>query len=183
MFSAKEASPHWRLAIMALFASTLTAGCTVHSEPSIQGSTGNAAGMRDVAILETATDQSLRTAFAEHLKIAFRARGVPADSKAEIMGDFAVSTMPADMSIATSNPDAPDSSTSAGLIVQSAQRQERLFDNCEAVRYRATLVLFNRSSGERVHRAAGESQGCVDDPVPLNELADLLVRDALLAPN
>ena len=168
---------------MALLASLLIAGCAVHSEPTIQSSMGNAAGMREVALLPSDADQGLRKDFAERLEIAFRARGVPANPEAEIMGDFAVSTMPADMTLATSKTQTAASGTNKGVTVQSAPRRELLLDGCEAVRFRATLVLFNRNSGERLHRAQGESYGCVDDIAPLGELADLLVRDALLAPN
>lgn len=168
---------------MALLALPLIAGCAVHSEPAIQTSMGNAAGMREVALLEGDSDQGLRTNFAQRLEIAFRVRGVPANPESEILGDFAVSAMPANMSIATSKPQAVNTGASQSVTIQSAPRRERLIDGCDAVRYRATLVLFNRSSGERVHRAQGESHGCVDDAAPLNELANLLVRDALLAPN
>lgn len=168
---------------MALLASPLIAGCAVHSDATIQSSTGNAAGMREIALLSSDADQGLRIGFAERLAIAFRARDVPANPKAEIMGDFAVSAMPADMSLATSKPQTANSGASSDVAVQSKPRIKRLLDRCEAVRYRATLVLFNRSSSERLYHAQGESEGCADDAAPLNELADLLVRDALLAPN
>ncbi|MEO9463356.1 MAG: hypothetical protein ABJ242_11565 [Marinomonas sp.] len=171
------ASPRWRTALLVLTSTPLLASCAVYSEPTIQDSIGNAAGLREVAILSSKEDAGLRIDFRKQLQLAFRARGVPSKDTADVIGDFAISTMHKDMSLASSR-----SGGENGVVIQSAPRKSKFLDRCEDVRYRATLVLFNRTSGERVHRAEGESQGCKGDPAPLDDLADTLVRDALLAP-
>jgi len=68
------------------------------------------------------------------------------------------------------------------IVTQSAARKSRLLDKCEAVRFRATLALFGRKSGERIHRAESEAFGCKSDHTPLRQLAQSLVDNAVLTP-
>jgi hypothetical protein len=173
-----------------LVAVSLLGSCAVNDPPTIQSSTGNAAGTRAVALISSDGDEGLRSVFQDHLRYAFRERGVPSQTEAPVLGDFAIAVLPAEVSIATAKTlDTASASSSVAsepsrpdLIVKSAPRKDRLLDNCDAVRYRASLVLFDRESGNRLHRAEGEAAGCATDAVPLAKLADLLVRDALLAP-
>ncbi len=163
--------------MLALASTSLLAGCSAYSEPFIQDSVGNAAGLREVVILAGEEDAGLRIGFRKQLQSAFRTRGVPSNDTADVVGDFAISTMHKDMSLAATR-----SGGENGVVVQSAKRDGKLLDGCKEVRYRATLALFSRKSGERIHRAESESSACKDDPAPLERLADALVRDALLAP-
>ena len=177
MSSAKWASPRWRTALLVLASTPIMAGCVTYSEPTIQDSVGNAAGLREIAILASKKDAGLRIAFREQLQSAFRARGVLPNDAADVVGDFAISTMNKDMSLATTR-----SATETGVAVQSEPLKGKLLDGCKELRYRATLVLFDRRTGERIHRAEGESQACEGDPGLFDRMADMLVRDALLAP-
>lgn len=194
MFSAEKASPIWSKAYLALLILPLTNGCSVYSKPVIQQSFGNVANMREVVLLKDDTDTNIRSSFHERLKTAFGARGIAAQDTVrptseeeqigqQFLGKFALSTMPADMSLASSKPQIGSKTARPEFKVRSRARGTYVFDGCEVVRYRASLVLFDTQSGKRVHRAEGESHGCVNDPAPLDDLADLLVGDALSAHN
>ncbi len=167
--------------VLAATASFL-AGCAVYSPPQIQESTGSAAGTREVAFIVSEGDSGLRVSFREHLQMAFRARGVVAQDDADVVGDFAIATMPAGISLASTKPNVIDPAGPSDIKAKSIPRDSKLLDNCDAVRFRASLVLFDRVSGERIHRAEGESEGCEGNSAPLDALAEVLVRDALLAP-
>lgn len=177
MKSANWASPSWRTALLALASTSLMTGCTTYSEPIIQDSTGNAAGLHEVAILAGEDVSGMRAAFQRQLQSAFLNRGVATSETANVVSDFAISSMNKDMALAATR-----TGDESGVEVLSAKRAGRLLDGCKEVRYRATLVLFNRETGERIHRAEGESRACNGDPAPLDLLADALVSDALLTP-
>lgn len=183
MFGAQKATPWRKTALTALCIAPSLASCTVHSEPTIQGSAGNAAGLREIAILSSDRDEGLRISFKRQLQAAFRSRGVPASSTAQVVADYAIAIMDDDMSIVPSGPDDENDISVGTPDGRLAPRIGSLLDRCDTVRYRASLVLYNRSTGERIHRAQSEGTGCAKNAAPLGELAQALVRDALLAPN
>ena len=179
MFSAKRLSLKRGRVFSTLALSSLLVGCVVHSPATIQQREGSAANVnvRTITLLESEGDQGLRTNFRNHLHRAFAEHAVSQDDAAEIIGDFAISSMPSEMALISSSADAGKAVTEA----KSSARRAYLLDNCPAKRFRASLILFQRGSGEPIYRAESEAQGCINDPVPLAELADKLVDDALLA--
>ena len=167
------------LVIVAL--ASLLAGCAVSSPAMIHESAGNASGIQTVTFILGEGETDLRKNFKQSLYSAFRERGVTAQEDAATIGDFAVAAMPADMSLASTNTRVSNPTGPNDVQERSTSRTRSLLDSCEAVRFRASLVLFNRETGKRLYRAGSEAFGCEGDPVPLEELADVLVRNSLLA--
>lgn len=183
MTSTAKTAQRKKAAIVLSLASAILASCAVYSEPAIQESSGNAAGMQAITLLIGENDGELRNRFRQSLKTSFRARGVTSSDNAKYFGDFAISAMPSDITLAASKPNKAAPGSVLDVEVQSAARESYWLDGCKAQRFRASLVLFERESGNRVHRAESESVGCEDDSAPLAQLADILVRDAILSPN
>jgi len=173
MFSVSQALCKRRVTLSCLALLPLISSCAVQTPPQILNSIGGAHGTREIFLSAADEDSALRASFRDRLKTAFIDRAIAYNDNADVMGDFAISTLPANVELASTD--------SAPLVTQSAARKSLLLDNCEAVRFRATLVLFNRKSGERIHRAESEAFGCEGDQVPLSQLAIALVDNSLLS--
>ena len=183
MFSASLALCKRRATLSLMVSLPLLSACAVRTPPEILSSTGGAAGTRDIALVVTDDDSALRTSFRNTLKEAFKDRAIAYSDKADLIGDFAISIVPADVELASTKPEnASNPANETSIVTQSAARKSRLLDKCEAVRFRATLALFGRKSGERIHRAESEAFGCKSDHTPLRQLAQSLVDNAVLTP-
>lgn len=185
MFSVSQALCKRRVTLSCLALLPLISSCAVQTPPQILNSIGGAHGTREIFLSAADEDSALRASFRDRLKTAFIDRAIAYNDNADVMGDFAISTLPANVELASTD-SAPDSvhsdqTSQKSLVTQSAARKSLLLDNCEAVRFRATLVLFNRKSGERIHRAESEAFGCEGDQVPLSQLAIALVDNSLLS--
>lgn len=177
--------------LLALVAFTVSSACAVKSPPQILNSTGGAAGTQTIALVPSEQESALRASFRENLKTAFKDRAIAYSDKAKVIGDFAISISPADVELASTIAEikraAPRESTDkaqdqTNIVTQSAARKSRLLDKCEAVRFRASLALFDSASGERFHRAESEAFGCKGDRAPLRQLSRALVGNAVLSP-
>lgn len=187
MFSAGQAFGKRKVALSSLAMLPLLTACAVQTPPEILNSTGGAAGTRDIALLLPTDDESaLRVSFRDNLKAAFKDHAIAYDEEANVIGDFAISTMPANVELASTAVEASSASSNETpdetIVTQSAARKSLLLDKCEAVRFRASLALFERKSGERIHRAESEAFGCKSNQAPLRRLAKALVGNAVLSP-
>lgn len=179
MYSAKWPSIVSGKALLALLITPLIASCAVHSPPKIQHSTGNVVGISSITLLSSEGDKGGRTSFQKHLYNAFQVRGVSENENSSVIGDFAISALPGDMALASFQKETSRNNDRPSIEVKSDARHAHLFDNCEPIRIRATLILLQRGTGKLIHRAESEAQACKDSTLPLANMADKLVHNAL----
>lgn len=180
MISARPAYCKVKSAFLALVLTPLVAGCAVYSAPAIKDRTGKVAGLKEIAILAGDKDGKLRNRFREELQASFGSNGVKSVDTAETIGDFAISIIPADATIASSKAGIAKPATPSDINIKSEPRRSYIFDGCEAVRIRASLVLFDRASGNLLQRSEGTADGCKGETPPTQELAELLARNVLM---
>ncbi|KLI62811.1 hypothetical protein [Aurantiacibacter marinus] len=92
---------------------------------------------------------------------------------APVIAEFAISARDAGGGLAD-----PAASTGDTVAWESRPRNRGRFDNCEAQRLRATLLLVSRVDGSVVYRGVGESETCAAGGQEMADLADILISDA-----
>ncbi len=118
-------------------------------------------------------DGSLRAEFAGALADALSADSVIMTATAPIIVEFAISARDADAGIAD-----PASSAADNIAWESRPRPRSRFDDCRAIRLRATLLLLDRAEGTIRYRGVAEKDVCDYTEPDLAELAAALVSDA-----
>jgi hypothetical protein len=151
------------------------AGCAV-ATPFALDSTGQGVPARAVVALPAeAAAGSDQARLAAALQRAFSANAVSTAKDGRYLADFAVSLRDAAGGLTTST----EAVDEQAIDWQAHPRNRRLLDGCTAQRMRATLVLFDRQSGEMVYRGQGEATDCGFSDEAMDEVASALVADAL----
>lgn len=167
----------------ALLACTLPAlaACSVSRLPEVTSRDGGAQGLQAINLQVDEDEKGLRAEFYQHLRDSLRESGIGLQESSKVIGDFAIGSTPANLTIGSSVPTiaATQPMNDRQVYVLADGRNDRPFDKCKATRFRASFVLFSRETGERIYRGEGESVACPDDAAPLEELADKLVQDAI----
>lgn len=150
-------------------------GCAVASPFALQ-STGSGVSSRAVVAMHVdAKAGSDRARLAAALQKAFADRSVAVASDGPLLADYAVSVTSAEAGLTTSITATDESA----IEWQASPRKSRLFDVCEPQRLRATLVLLDRASGALIYRGEGEATDCSFSEAALDDVAKVLVADAL----
>jgi len=165
----------------------MLASCAVAKPLAITSAGPGIARGSTVAITMPEQRLSERGRFSDALSKAMMARnvqvseappsGVERDKKAQLLADFSVSTTDASSGVLKGEGRYAEGEAEQDWI--TPPRRDRRFDECEAKRLRATLVLFDASTGEMVYRGSGEATDCEFDDAELTTLAGQLVEDAL----
>lgn len=168
---------NWQRQATIVWAAATLGGCAVATPISIESSGRPVPGFASLHLEPTSdTRQAGRIEFEQALKQALAARDIAIDGAAPVLADYAVSIREARLGIAK-KPAEGASATEPEW--QSGARSNRLLDRCKALRLRATLVLFSRSSGDRIYRGAAETDSCEVSSADYARLASSLVEDAL----
>lgn len=159
----------------AALVASLLAGCAVQTPPEISSSRGEPASLSSVQIVAGDPADTRRAAFYEALKAEFTAQGLTVSDTAPMVTDYAFATSAADIELHASEAgkveDPPEKIADA--------RKSHWLDVCKAARTRATLSVFERSSGTLRKSSVAHATGCADKAPPFDELAKLLVADVL----
>jgi len=161
----------------ALFAACVgLIGCAVTSPPAIIASNAAPAGaISSVNLLKPEDDQTQPGLLHAALVQEFTLRGVDISSDADAVAEMSYSVGPSSMGLYTNQTGKPDSEA-----VQIAEtRKSHWYDECEAVRVRASLALFDRGSGELMGTSSAQSTLCADATPNHAEIAKLLISEAL----
>ena len=153
--------------------STVLAACSVVTPASITSTTGQLPQGQSVQLAPFEQDGSLRAAFGQALVDAMAAQSIERLDGAPVIAEFAIGARDASAGLAD-----PAASSDAAVVWESLPRDQSRFDNCEAQRLRATLVLLDRAGGEILYRGVGESDACAFGDQELVQLADTLIADA-----
>lgn len=152
------------------------AGCAVTTPPTIIASDGAPLGpLASVNLLKPADDQTqpglLHAALAEE----FGRRNIEISSDADIVAEMSYSSGSSSMGLYTSQSGKPDSE--AQPVAET--RKSRWYDACATVRMRASLALFDRSSGKLMGTSSAQSTLCADTTPDHAKIAKLLISDAM----
>ena len=152
--------------------------CAVTTPPAIIASDGASAGPGPVAsvnLLKPADDQTQPGLLHAALVEEFGRRSVEISSEADIVAEMSYSSGSSSMGLYTNQSGKPDSE--AEQVAET--RKSRWYDACETVRVRASLALFDRSSGKLMGTSSAQSTQCADTTPDHAEIAKLLINDAL----
>ncbi|NNF93191.1 MAG: hypothetical protein HKM91_01135 [Altererythrobacter sp.] len=157
--------------IAALVLIGAASACSVQTEPVITASQGSAVRTVAVSLVPPDEEQTDRTALYDALALAFEADGISLSENAPFVAEFAMSSNNAEAAIylAQAGTDNPEPE----MIVDV--RDRKFIDECKAARFRAQLVMFDRSSGSISSTATAESISCLGDVPPYDQIATLLV--------
>lgn len=161
----------------AFFASALAvalAGCAVATPAQITSTQGAMPTGVTVRMAASEADGSLRSAFAAALEQSLQAHGVTIETGGAMIAEFGIGARDASAGVAN-----PAVSTPDNIVWESLPRESQWYDECEAIRLRATLVLLDRAEGTLAYRGVAESDVCSYSQADLRQLADVLVADAL----
>ena len=150
------------------------AGCAVTTPASITSTEGAMPAGSSVRMAASAPDGSLRTAFATALEQSLQTHGVVLDADGGMIAEFGIAARSAQTALAN-----PDASTPEAIVWESLPAESHWYDECAVIRLRATLVLLDREAGTISYRGVAESDVCAYSQADLQQLANLLVADAL----
>ena len=154
------------------------AACAVSREPVLTHQLGAGPQLAEVELVRDEGDNELRRRFADLLEEAAQDDGLKVASGSRWVADFAISSHPADTTVA------PVEST--GPATSGEGTRMRWLDKCPETRVRGSLAIFERGSNRLVGKAEGDYRGCPGEDTMLEGLARLLVRavreDAATAP-
>lgn len=152
------------------------AACAVQSPAVITSSVGEAPNaLAQINLIEPDSGQAQRLALYSALKETLQTRGIGLSDDADTVADLAISVSPSPVGIYASEAGKTDQEPDALVTT----RKRRWYDACEAVRFQATMVIYNRADGELRKTSKAESVACGDSDLPVAELADLLAADIL----
>lgn len=148
-------------------------GCAVTTPASIVSTDGELSQSAAIEMAPFEADGSLRAIFGAALRESLGNRAVAAGEPAPMIAEFAISARNAEGGIAD-----PAGSTPSAIVWESLPDKSRWYDECEAIRLRATLVVLNRTDGSIAYRGVAESNVCEYNQADLRALADTLLADA-----
>ncbi len=152
------------------------AACAVATPVAVESTAPGYGSFSSVALQQAESGQTQRMAFADTLRRKFGDHAIVINADAPLLADYAISLRNSETGLAEPS----DGAASAqGIDWHSAPRKGRLFDKCEAVRLRATLVLLSKTEGSVVYRGHGETNACNASESDFDRLAATLVDDAM----
>ena len=152
------------------------AACAVSSPLAISSTGEGAARGLSVTIEQPESASGLRGQFADALSAAFASQSVAVAKDSQLIADFSVSQAPAAAGVLSGKGDKPEIAPEDWI---AQPREKRRFDECEAQRLRATLVLYDRTTSTMVYRGTGSATECDFSEADFAAMADSLVKDAL----
>lgn len=155
-------------AALAVAAIMPLAGCAVSREPVLTYQLGAGARLSEVEMVLEKDDTELRRQFAALLQQAAEADGLKVAHGSRYIGDFAISSQPADTTVAQIESTEP--------VPASTEARMRWLDKCPETRVRGSLAIFERGTNRLVGKSEGDYRGCPGEISMLEDLARLLVR-------
>jgi|GEM_PF-1832599 len=159
--------------ILAGALATVLGACSVVTPATITSTTGNLPQGQSVRLAPFSEDGSLRAAFGQRLAEAMAAQSIQLEDGAPVIAEFAIGARDASSGLAD-----PDATAGNTIAWESQPRDQARFDECEARRLRATLILLDRAEGNILYRGVGESDMCALGDQELVDLANILIADA-----
>ncbi len=169
---ARAPAPVRRTLIAATLGFALTA-CSVVTPASITSTTGQLPQGQPLQLAPFPQDESLRGKFGQVLAEHMAAQSIILADDAPLIAEFAIGARGASAGLAD-----PSTSTQDDVVWESPPRGRGKFDNCDARRLRATLILLNRAEGTVRYRGTAESNICDYGDQELADLAAVLINDA-----
>lgn len=163
--------------VMLILGTLSVSACAIATPATITSTTSSAPitaqAINGVELIGAPDETGLRAALQSELTRALGARGVPEQSGADHIADFAVSERPA----ATGLLPVSEETDAAGHPEPAFK--SRWYDKCKPSRISASLVIYARANGTIATKASGEFLACPGDHSQLDDLADLLVEQAI----
>ncbi|MEM1052510.1 MAG: hypothetical protein AAGI28_10485 [Pseudomonadota bacterium] len=156
-----------------VFGALSLSGCAIATPATLTSaspSTRNASqSFTSIELLSETEEAGLRAQLLEELKNSLENRAVTVQKGAEFIGDYSVSTRPAELGLQTIEESSESSETTDSGFTP------RWYHKCEPNRVSASLVIYSRANGTVLTKSSGEFLACPDDLAELRPLADLLV--------
>ncbi len=160
--------------------SALLAGCSVVSPPELVVSSQAAPrSLSEITLLQPDEKQTEAVAFHAALVRQLDARGVTLSPNAGVVAEMSVATRSTSTGLYTNEAGKVDGEATALTGDEADVRKARWYDACRAASVRATLALFDRSTGEALGTSTAQSTICEKGQPDYSALARLLVSDAL----
>ena len=176
----KKMTKTWALGLSLFSASALLTGCSVVSPPELVVSSQAAPrSLSEINLLQPDDKQTESVAFHAALVRELAARGVPLSPKAGVVAEMSVATRSTSTGLYTNEAGKADGEATALTGDESEVRKSRWYDACRAASVRATLALFDRTTGEALGTSTAQSTICEKGRPDHSALARLLVTDAL----
>lgn len=153
---------------LAVAAFSPLAACAVSREPVLTHQLGAGPRLAEIELVRDKGDPELRRHFAALLEEAAQADGLKVASGSRWVADFAISSHPADTTVAPVESESP--------VAGIEGTRMRWLDKCLETKVRGSLAIFERGSNRLVGKAEGDYRGCPGEDAMLEDLARLLVR-------
>lgn len=153
----------------------MVSACSVSSPLVIDATDNGRIATRSVALAIADEDTDTRRGlFGNALRGAFAALDFAIQPDGKLVADYAIAEGPAADGVMSAAPE-------AGQTPQwlSQPRVKKRFDQCKPRRLRATLVMFDRTSGAIAYRGSAARIECAFAPADVTAMADALVNDAV----
>lgn len=151
----------------------LISGCAVNAPPVLRSDNGLSRDISRIHLITPEENQPQRIALHDALSDALGAKGIEVSDDANTIGEVAIAGSPSTVGLYAGEAGASDDN--ARPIAQI--RKSRWYDGCKASRMKASLAVFDRTSGDLITRSEVESVTCEGDPMPMAEIAELLVDE------
>ena len=120
---------------------------------------------------------SLNARFASAVEQAMADSAIAIAADARFIADLSVGQMPASAGIVQGEGAGNGGNEETDWLVRP--REKRRFDKCDAQVLRATLVIYDRTTGSVAYRGSGQATECDFADADLAQMARALVADAL----
>lgn len=160
-------------ALSPLCALALLSGCAVSTPATLSIAQASEVRTESVRLLGEDDESNLRVRFHSALRNSIKNRSIAVKEDADLIGDFAISARDATIAVQS----AAQSTDNADALEPGFK--PRFYHKCKPDRIQAALVLYSRKSGEIKGRSEGEFLACPGDFSELDDLAELLVDQAL----
>lgn len=171
MGSGIEKCPRWAAAMLC----ALAASCAIN-DPLALDRAGSPRSLASIELVASEDSGEMQSAFRNAVITEFERRGIAISEGAEAVVDLSISFRSAEIAIL---PGEDGKMGEGSYNLRSDAREGRWFENCDAARLRATLAVFDRSSGSLDYRASAQSDHCEGENLPITQLAELLVADVM----
>lgn len=151
----------------------ILSGCAISQPATLASAQASGTELQSVYLLSDDEDNALRSRLDAALRSAMGDRSTAVEEGADLIGDFGISARDATLAVQSI------ADTNEGADSLEMRFRNRFYHSCRPDRIRATLVLYARESGEMRGRAEGEFLACPGDFGELNNLAQLLVDEAM----
>jgi len=152
-----------------------TAACAVSSPFTVNSTGTGVPAQASISLAGEETAGTHRASLHSALQRAFATEAVTLSDDGKYLADFSISIRNAEGGLTTSI----EAKDEAEIDWETKPRDSRLLDGCDAKRMRATLVVLDRATGQRIYRGEGEATECDFSGDAMDGVARQLVRDAL----